>query len=226
MKRTLLAVAAIAALAVPTTAPALAYPAGQAPVLAFSTVGRIVPGDNVQVQISRVKKNCSVTIGWSDSDQDNSVTKVIKATGKSGVISIQTPDTAGEYTLSTTISQACAGGDDSVTLTKKVMVGKLASIVAKMSTSSAFVSKNPTLSVSGTIKSGSVAVANKTLTLTLYKGGVYVKDTTVTTSGTGTFTKAFTGTSYTAGNYTVGVTLPSGTIYGETSVTTAILKLR
>jgi len=226
MKKTLLAIVAAATLVVPMSAPAFAYPAGQAPVIAFSTVGRIVPGDNVSVQISRVKKNCVVSVAWAETDSVDPVSKTIKATGKSGVITIATPDTAGTYTLTSSISAACAGGDDAVTLTKSVVVGKLASIVGKISTTSAYVSKNPTLNVSGTIKSGSLAVANKSIIIRLKKGGTVVKTQNSTTNGSGVFNVNLTGTSYTAGAYTAEIELVSGSIYGQTVKTTAALNLR
>ena len=225
MKKTLLAIVASAALVLPMSAPALAYPAGQAPVIAFSTVGRIVPGDNVSVQISRVKKNCVVSVAWAETDSVDPVSKTIKATGKSGVITIATPDSAGTYTLTSSISGTCAGGDP-VVLSKSVVVGKLASIVGKITTSSAFVSKNPTLTVSGTIKSGSLAVANKSIIIRLKKGGEVVKTQNSTTNGSGAFSVSLTGTSYTAGSYTAEVELPSGSIYGQTVKTTAALNLR
>jgi len=224
MKKTLLAISAIAVLAVSSAAPALAYPAGQAPVLGLSTASRIIPGDTVSVQVSRVKPGCSVTVRWVD--EEISVTKTVKANGKTGVISIATPSTAGTYTLSTnSISAACSGGS-AVTLTKSLTVGRLASIVAKVSSTSGFASKNPTFSASGTIKSGSVAVANQTVTLSLRKNGVEVKSITATTNGSGVFSKSFTGTSYDAGDYTVKVTLSSGAVYGLSERVTAKLTLR
>jgi len=224
MKKTLLAISAIAVLGLSSAAPALAYPAGQAPVLGLSTASRIIPGDTVSVQVSRVKPGCSVTVYWDG--EDGSVTKTVKANGKTGVISIATPSTAGTYTLSTNqISANCSGGS-AVTLTKSVTVGRLASIVAKVSSTSGFASKNPTFSASGTIKSGSVAVANQTVTLSLRKNGVEVKSTTATTNGSGVFSKSFSGTSYDAGDYTVKVTLSSGAVYGASERITAKLTLR
>jgi hypothetical protein len=225
MKTKLFALSAIAILAASAAAPALAYPAGQAPVLGLSAASRIIPGDPITVQVSRVKAGCSVTVFWVG-EGISSGAKTIKANGKTGAFSIATPETAGTYTLSTnSISAACSGGD-ATTLTKSVTVGRLASIVAKVSSTSAFASKNPTFSASGTIKSGSVAVASQTVTLSLRKGGVEVKSTTATTNGSGVFSKSFTGTTYEAGNYTVLVTLEAGAVYGQSTRTTAILKLR
>ena len=111
-------------------------------------------------------------------------------------------------------------------MTKSITVGKLASVVAKLGTTSAYVSKNPTVSVSGTIKSGSVTVKNADITVVLKRNGSTVKTVTGSTSGSGTFSLNFSGTSYTAGSYTAVVTLDGNATYIEKSVTTAALNLR
>ncbi|MEY4655482.1 MAG: hypothetical protein ACK5CU_05295 [Rhodoluna sp.] len=225
MKTKLIALSAIALLSASAAVPALGYPAGQAPVLGLSSASRIIPGDNITVQVSRVKAGCSVTVFWVG-EGISSGAKTVKANGKTGAFSLATPGTAGTYTLSTnSISTTCSGGD-AVTLTKSVTVGRLASIVTKVSSTSAFSSKNPTFSASGTVKSGSVAVASQTVTLSLRKDGTEVKSTTATTNGSGQFSKSFTGTTYAAGDYTVVVTLESGAVYASSTKTSAKLKLR
>ncbi|NBT47922.1 MAG: hypothetical protein EBT07_08915 [Actinobacteria bacterium] len=224
MRKLISASLAVASLAMPVSAPAFAYPAGQDPVIAFSTVGRIAPGDSVSIQISRVKKDCAVTVEWAETDEVPAVTKFVKSTGKTGVITIATPKTAGTYTLTSSISKECAG-DSSVTLEKSVVVGKLASIVGKITSSSAFAAKNPVLAVTGTIKSGSVAVANRSIVVKLKKGGEVIKTQSGTTNGSGGYTIAFSGVSYTVGAYTVDVELSSGSLYGKTVKTTAPLNL-
>jgi len=225
MKKTLLAISAIFALAIPASAPAFAYPAGSAPTLGLSTASRLVPGGDVNVVVSRVKKNCSITLSWDGVDGDTA-TGVVRATGKTAVLSISTPSTAGIYTLTTNeISSACSGGS-AVTLTKSITVGKLASVVAKLGTTSAYVSKSPTVKVSGTIKSGSVNVNNADITVVLKRNGSTVKTATGSTNSSGTFSLNFSGTSYTAGTYTAVVTLDGNATYIEKSVTTAALTLR
>lgn len=225
MKKTLLAISAIFALAIPASAPAFAYPAGSAPTLGLSTASRLVPGGDVNVVVSRVKKNCSITLSWDGVDGDTA-TGVVRATGKTAVLSISTPATAGVYTLTTnTISSTCSGGS-AVTLTKSITVGKLASVVAKLGTSSGYVSKNPTVSVSGTVKSGSVSVSSGAITAVLKRNGSTVKTVTGSTLANGTFSLNFSGTSYTAGTYTAVVTLDGNATYIEKSVTTAALTLR
>lgn len=225
MKKSILAISAILALAIPASAPAFAYPAGSAPTLGLSTASRLVPGGDVNVVVSRVKKNCSITLSWDGVDGDTA-TGVVRATGKTAVLSISTPSTAGVYTLTTNeISPTCSGGS-AVTLTKSITVGKLASVVAKLGTTSAYVSKSPTVKVSGTIKSGSVNVNNADITVVLKRNGSTVKTVTGSTLANGTFSLNFSGTSYTAGTYTAVVTLDGNATYIEKSVTTAALTLR
>ena len=225
MKKIIFAITAIAALALTSAAPALAYPAGQAPTLGLSSVSRITPGDAISVVVSRVKQSCSVTLFWVE-DEVTPVTATVKSTGKTPVMTLATPSTAGTYTLKTsTISAACAGGS-AVSLTKSIVVGKVASIVAKLGTSSGFVSKNPTVSISGTVKSGSVAVGSKTVSVSLMRNGTEVKTVTATTNGSGVFSANFAGTTYTAGTFTAEVSFVANATYGAKSVATAALKLR
>lgn len=226
MKKSILAISAIFALAIPASAPAFAYPAGSAPTLGLSAVSRLVPGGDVNVVVSRVKRNCSITLSWDGVTGSDTATGVVRSTGKTAVLSISTPDTAGVYTLTTnTISPTCSGGS-AVTLTKSITVGKLASVVAKLGTTSAYVSKNPTVSVSGTVKSGSASVASGAITAVLKRNGSTVKTVTGSTSANGSFSLNFSGTSYTAGTYTAVVTLDGNATYIEKSVTTAALTLR
>lgn len=226
MKKSLIALTAAVALATPASLPAFAYPAGSAPTLGLSTISRLMPGGNVSVVVSRVKKNCSINLSWVGVTDSDTAAGLVRATGKTAVLSISTPDTAGVYTLTTnTISSTCSGGT-AVALTKSITVGKLASVVAKLATSSAYVSKNPTVSVSGTVKSGSVSVANANISVVLKRNGSQVKTLTGTTNGSGSFNLNFSGTSYTAGSFTAEVTLDGNSTYIEKSVTTAALTLR
>jgi hypothetical protein len=225
MKKSLLAISAVAVLSIGSVAPAMAYPAGQAPTLSLSSVSRLTPGDNVSVVVARVKSACTVSLSWvSGSGATTSAT--VGSRGRTPVMTIATPSTAGTYTLTTNqISSTCSGGS-AVTLSRAITVGKVASVVSKLRTTSGFVSKNPTVSISGTVKSGSVAVASKTVSVSLRLGGSEVKTVTATTNGSGVFTANFTGTTYTAGSYTAVVSFAADATYGARSVTTAVLKLR
>jgi len=226
MKKTLVALSAIATLAIGSAAPAMAYPAGQNPTLSLSSVSRLTPGDNVSVVVSRVKRGCEVSLSWAGRGGMEYASATVKATGKTPVMSIPTPTTAGTYTLKTgTISGECSGGS-AVSLAKSISVGKLASIVAKVSTTSGFIAKNPTMSISGTVKSGSVAVANKQVSVSLKLAGDQVKTVTATTNSSGVFSANFAGTSYEAGAYTAVVSLAADSTFSAKSTTTAALKLR
>jgi hypothetical protein len=225
MKKTLVAISAVAALAIGSVAPALAYPAGQAPTLSLSSVSRLTPGDNVSVVVARVKNGCSVSVSWSGGQGVDPVSATVGARGKTSVLTLATPDTAGTYTLTTSqISANCSGGS-AVTLSRAITVGKVASIVAKLSSSTGYVSKALPVTVSGTVKSGSVAVANKVVTIVLKRGETTVDTVTATTNGSGAFTKAISG-SFTAGSYTAVVSFNADSTYTAKSKTTAVLKLR
>jgi len=225
MKKTLVALSAIAVLGLGANVPALGYPAGQAPVMGLSAASRILPGDPVSVQISRVKPGCSVTLSWVGQELAT-VTRTIRANGKSGAVSIATPTTAGSYTLSTNLINSTCSGGSAVTLTKSIVVGRLLSVVGKVNSTSAFASKNPTFSVTGTLKSGSVAVSGQTVSVSLRRNGSEVKTGSATTNGSGNFTVTLSGTSYSAGNYTAVISVAAGSVYGEKSLTTAKLTLR
>ena len=225
MKKTFLGISAVAALAIGSVAPALAYPAGQSPTLSLSSVSRLTPGDNVSVVVARVKKDCSVSVSWTGGQGVDPVSSTVKSSGKTSVMTLATPSTAGVYTLTTSSISAACSGNSAVTLTRSITVGKLASIVAKLSTSSGYVSKDPTITVSGTVKSGSVVVANKVVSITLKRGSTTVASSTATTNGSGVFTSAIK-EPFTAGSYTAVVSFEANTTYAAKSQTTAILKLR
>jgi hypothetical protein len=225
MKKSLLAISAVAVLSLGTVAPAMAYPAGQAPTLSLSSVSRLTPGDNVSVVVARVKSACSVTLSWA-SGSATTASATVSSRGRTPVMTIATPTTAGTYTLRTsTISSECSGGS-AVTLSRPITVGKLASVTAKLGTTSGFVSKNPTVSVSGSVKSGSLAVASKSVSVSLRLGGTEVKTVTATTNGLGAFSANFTGTTYTAGSYTAVVSFVADATFAAKNSTTAVLKLR
>jgi hypothetical protein len=225
MKKSILGLSAVAALAIGSVAPALAYPAGQAPTLSLSSVSRLTPGDNVSVVVARVKRDCSVSVSWTGGQGVDPVSSTVKSSGKTSVMTLATPATAGVYTLTTSSISAACSGNSAVTLTRSITVGKLASIVAKLSTSSGYVSKDPTITVSGTVKSGSVVVANKVVSITLKRGSTTVASSTATTNGSGVFTSAIK-EPFTAGSYTAVVSFEANTTYAAKSQTTAILKLR
>ena len=197
------------------------------PVMGLTSASTLLPGDIVSLNVSRVSKGCTVTIGWTDSGLGIApVSKVVKSDRTTGVFSIATPTTAGTYTLSTSeLSAGCAGGS-AVTLTRSVVVGKSLSITAKVSSSSGYDAKSPVFSVSGTVKSGSVAVSGKQVSVSLRRNGVEVQTATGITSSSGALNVVFTGTTYVAGSYTAVVTGVADSTYLAVQVTTAKLRLR
>ncbi len=196
-------------------------------VMSTSKASNVAPGDMVSVNISRVNPGCTVTVGWTDEDSGvSSVSKVVKASRSTGAFTIATPSTAGVYTLRTDrIESECYGGS-AVTLSKRFLVGKSSSISAKVASTSGFVSKNPALTVSGSIKSGSVVVANKQITISLRIDGSEVASQEVTTDSSGVFSSTFTGNATNAGLYTAVVTFVGDATYIETALTTAKITLR
>lgn len=225
MKKSLLAISAVAVLSLGSVAPAMAYPAGQAPTLSLSSVSRLTPGDNVSVVVARVKSSCAISLSWA-SGSDATASATVGSRGRTSVMTIATPETAGTYTLRTNlISGECSGGA-AVRLSRSITVGKLASVTAKLRTTSGFVSKNPTVSITGTVRSGSVAVANKSVSVSLRLGSTEVKTVSATTNGSGAFTANFTGTTYTAGSYTAVVSFVADATFAAKNSTTAVLKLR
>jgi uncharacterized repeat protein (TIGR02543 family) len=197
------------------------------PVMGRTSATTLLPGDLVSLNVSRVTKGCTITVGWAESNTGvTPVSKVVKADRSTGAFTIASPATAGTYTLSTNlISSECAGGS-AVTLTQSVVVGKSLNLTAKVSTSSAYVSKNPTLTLSGSVKSGSVAVVGKQFSVSLRRNGVDVETVTATTSSSGVLNVSFTRVTYSGGAYTVEISSAADTTYLATTFTTAKLTLR
>jgi hypothetical protein len=195
--------------------------------MSTSKASNVTPGDLVTVNISRVNPGCTVTVGWTNEDSGvTSVPKLVKASRSTGAFTIASPSTAGVYTLRTNrIESECYGGS-AVTLAKRFLVGKSSSISAKVASTSGFVSKNPALTVSGSIKSGSVVVANKLITISLRRNGTQVATQELSTDSSGVFSSTFTGSATNAGLYTAVVTVVGDATYIETALTTAKITLR
>jgi uncharacterized repeat protein (TIGR02543 family) len=198
-----------------------------APLLSTASATTLLPGDLVTFKVSRVNSGCTVTVGWREANSGVSpVSKVARADRTTGVFTIATPSIVGRYTLSTnTIGSECSEGA-AITLAKAFVVGKNASVVAKVSSSSAFVSKNPTISITGTVKSGGVVVASKEVTVSLRRNGVEVTTASATTNSSGVFTVSLPNGSYIAGDYTAVVTVVSDSTYRTSQVTTSKITLR
>jgi uncharacterized repeat protein (TIGR02543 family) len=178
-----------------------------APLLSTSRESTMTPGDAIMIKVSRVNEGCTVTVGWLQENTGvSSISKLIRADRTSGVFTIATPSTAGRYTLTTsTIGGECSNGA-AVTLARAFTVGKKLSVVAKLSSSSAFVSKSPVVTVSGKVKSGAVAVVGRSMTVSLRRNGVEVASATVSTDSSGSFVASFSDINYLAGEYSTAIT--------------------
>ena len=197
------------------------------PVMGLTSASTLLPGSLVSLNVSRVNQGCTVIIGWTDSGLGiEPVSKVVKSDRTTGVFTIATPTTAGTYTLSSSEISAECGGGSAITLTQSVVVGKSLSITAKVSSSSGYASKSPVFSVTGTVKSGAVAVSGKQVSVSLRRNGVEVKTATGTTSSSGVLSVVFTGTTYVAGDYTAVITGVADSTYLAAQVATAKLTLR
>ena len=197
------------------------------PVLSTSNGTALAPGDLVMVNVSRVNQGCMVSVRWTELNSGvSAVSRVVRADRSTGVFEIATPAIAGSYTLSTNrIGSECSGGS-AVTLAKTFLVGKSSSILAKVTSSSAYVSKSPTVSVSGSVKAGSVAVASKQVTVSLRRNGVEVASASGSTNSSGVFNVSLPSAVYVAGDYTAVVTVIADSIYRTTQITTTKLTLR
>ena len=198
-----------------------------APLLSTASATTLLPGDLVTIRVSRVNSGCTVTVGWREENSGvSSVSKVIRPDRTTGVFTIATPSSVGRYTLTTnTIGSECSDGA-AISLAKVFVVGKSASVVAKVATSTVFVSKNPNVSVTGTVKSGGALVGSKEVTVSLRRNGVEVATATATTNSAGVFTSSFSGISYLTGDYTAVVTVAADSTYRQTQVTTSKITLR
>jgi hypothetical protein len=199
----------------------------EAPKLSLSTASVITPGESISFVASNVAHNCQVTIYWSGVNEtiDPSVVSANRM-NKTPIMRIQAPSVAGTYTLrSNYFTYECSGGHGGY-LSRSIVVGKKVSIVSKLSTSSGYVAKNPIISVSGNLKSGSKSIASKAVSISLMLAGVEVKAITASTNSSGLFSANFAGTTYASGAYTAVVSFESDSTYLGDSKTTAIINLR
>jgi hypothetical protein len=225
MKRTLFTYTAAIAIAIGSITPAYAYPAGQAPTIGVLTADRLAPGSTISVLVSRVKTGCTVSVSWVGGLGISLVSGSADALGKTS-LSIKSPKVAGTYTLSTSaISAECTGGA-AATLTSKISVGKIATAATKIATTNTSLKKKPVVSVSGTIKSGSKAVASKAVSVQLNLAGKKVAVLAGKTDSKGAFIVKFSKVKYKAGSYTALVTTVADASYAAIKVTTSTVKLK
>jgi hypothetical protein len=200
---------------------------GSPPTLNFSSAGATLPGENVSFFIANSKKDCQATVYWSGINEViESTTATVKNSGKTAAMTLITPSIAGTYTLRTNaFAYSCSGGHIAG-LSRSITVGKSVSIVAKLSTSSGYVVKNPIVSASGNLKSGANSVPAKAVSISLMLDDVEVQTISATTNSLGVFSANFGGITYAPGAYTAVVSTESDSTYISKSKSSAILKLR
>lgn len=202
-------------------------PFGSPPTLNVSSAGEITPGGSVTFFIANSKKDCQATAYWSGINEViDPVTATVKNSGKTAPMTLITPSTAGIYTLRTSSFYYSCSGGHIAGLSRSITVGKALSIVAKLSTSSGYVAKNPIISISGNLRSGANAVPAKVVSISLMLGDVEVQTIPATTNSSGVFSANFGGITYAPGAYTAVVSTESDSTYITKTKTTAILKLR
>ena len=185
-----------------------------APMLSTSSAASLAPGDALSIRVSRVNEGCTVTVSWVQENTGvSSVSRTARADRTTGVFTIATPGTAGRYTLTTNKIGTDCSNTAEVTISKAFVVGKASSIVAKLTSTSTFISRNPVISVSGKVKSGSVANADREMTVSLRRNGVEVDSDTATTNDSGEFTLTFSAGTYLAGQYSAVITGEADSIY-------------
>ncbi len=225
MKRILVTYTVSMAMAIGSIAPALAYPAGQAPTIRVVTPDRLTPGSTITVLVARVKTGCTVSLSWNGGLGISAVSGPADAMGNTS-LSIKSPKVAGTYSLSTSaISAECTGGTAS-TLTSKIAVGKIAVAATKIATTNTSLKKKPVVSISGTIKSGATVVKSKTISVQLNLNGKKVTSLTGKTDSKGAFIVKFSKVKYKAGTYTAVVTTVADALYEAIKVTTKSVKLK
>jgi uncharacterized repeat protein (TIGR02543 family) len=185
-----------------------------APMLSTSSATTLAPGDALSIRVSRVNAGCTVTVSWVQENTGVSpVSVTARADRTTGVFTIATPSTAGRYTLTTNKIGTYCSNTAEVTISKEFVVGKTSSIVAKLTSTSTFISRNPVITVSGKVKSGSVANADREMAVSLRRNGVEVASDTATTNDSGVFTLSFSAGTYLAGEYTAVVTGEADSIH-------------
>jgi hypothetical protein len=225
MTRRLLTYTAALAMAIGSIAPAFAYPAGQAPTLSVLSADRLTPGSTISVVVARVKTSCPVSVSWTGGLGIAPVSGTADAAG-STALSIVSPAIAGTYILTTSALSADCTGGAVATLTSNVSVGKIALMTTKIATTNASIKKKPVVSISGTIKSGATAVANKAISVQLNLGGKKLAVLAGKTDAKGAFIVKFSKVKYKAGTYTAVVTTVADASYEAIKVTTKAVKLK
>lgn len=222
-KSTFAALGLSAALVLTSAVAAEAYPAGTNPSMGLSSYSRLLPGDSVTVSVSRVLRGCNVTVGWVGG---NSASAVAGKTGRITPVSVASPTTGGKYTLRASFGAGCAS-DQGASVSKEITVGRLVRHSVQIKTSSSSARRNPTLTLTGKIFWGAVAVDDATVTLSLNGPGNADFTRTATTNSSGVYSVAVGGSSnIPAGQYTVTAVLAADSTYAGSTVSSRTVTIR
>jgi len=223
-----IAVGLAAVFAVSSAGVAQAYPAGTNPSLGLSSYSRLAPGDSVNVSVSRVLKNCNVTVAWNGGG--GSFSAVAGKTGRTTPRAVASPAIGGAYTLTASFGAGC-GSDEGNSVSKNITVGRLVRHSVAIKTSSSSARRNPTLTLSGKIFWGAVAQSNVDVTLVLTSGAGDSVSLDATTNANGVYSVSFgpkgdVAGAVAAGTYTVVTTLAADTTYARSIATSRTVTIR
>jgi len=220
---TFIAVGLAVALTATTAGVANAYPAGTNPSLGLSSYSRLLPGDAVTVSVSRIAKNCNVTVGWVGGNQRS---VVAGKTGRTAPTSVASPSVGGPYTLRASFGAGC-GSDTGTSVSKAITVGRLVRHSVAIKTSSSSARRNPTLTLAGKIFWGAQAIESASVTLTLTAPNGDTVTRTATTNASGVYSATVGGTgAIVQGAYTVTARLAADNIFAGSTVSSRTVTIR
>ena len=201
-----LAVAA-GTVAIATPSQAYSYPAGQNLTVLSTSSNIVTPGANATVSVENVYPGCSVVVKFNGSGSGH--TLVANNSGMTSSYGLKTPTKAGVYVLSAATAAGCAQSESS---TKTIYVGKKTTSKVSLAFSSTKPGAATKVTVSGTVKFGSMAISGAKVVVSLYtpKGTTKVN---ATTSASGKFSVVLSGKATKAGVYSGSVAYAGTTTY-------------
>jgi hypothetical protein len=218
----------IATLVGASSLPAHAYPAGQAFKVTASRYTGIDTGSKIGVSGQNVYPGCRVNFSFLNVRNSPTASAISGAGNKTPIVQISVPNKAGIYTLEGVIASGCRSTVGGTRATATITVGRERHIDRhKFSYDRQQVSKNPTLTYTGTIYWGTQALASQDAVVTLTDGkGKTVGTQNVTTDRSGNYSAIFKGAAKTAGTYTVTAFVASNNTYLEASAQDSVVLIK
>jgi len=197
---------ALAASSLLASAPAAqAYPAGQDLTVTSSKYNVLTPGTSVRVQTTNVYPGCSVYTAFRTT---NGAKRIVTAgeDGSTAVISLATPSKPGIYQLMSKTTKDCVSPEGAEVDIVYVYVGKQTNSISRVSASSSSASKNPVLTVTGSVRYGTTGVAYAPVVVQIHRpDGTHTEVFTTTAAADGRFTIRVAGHATQKGVYTASV---------------------